>query len=746
MSELPQELRWLGPLAGHGVVVTDPLGRTVWVNEYFTRCTGYSLDEVQGLPPGAVLQCGETDPEARRLLGAAVRSGVKRDPVEILNRTKDGARLWLLVDIVPVRDDRGELAYFYSVQTDVTERRQAEAGWRNRVELLGDLGVLGFWQRDMSSGEGHWDAVCRRIWGLSEDEPTPSLEAAFQRLTPESRSALLAYKNGLDVGAQRGEVAYTLSTKTGRRHVRSLWHCRGNLRTGVMLDLTSQHLLDAANERLLQTLNMAAPAANLVFWRHQIRTGVVHWLPEVSHPLGFDGDQIGDADRAMTCVLPEDRAAVAAARISALERDDVIELEYRARDRSGRVRHLLTRRIGVPGTRDDDAEIIGVVIDVTTQRQRELALRRQDALQRLALRALRAGTFRFDLGRQDFEFDGAMWALYQLTGPVRRLAAEQWLQLVDEADQPRMRDHVARLTRQPDAAEGVRFRVKTADGSMLWLEAERVVEYDGQGRAVALVGTHRDVTAEVAAEEQARKLADAQLVARTRAEFLATLAHELRSPLSVVMGFAQLIQLGHEGQGSGASVENSATHIRNAGEMMLSLLDDLRDLSAADAGVLSCEPGVVDAAALLQEAVTWLRQGYNTSAASRLQIHGTDAVVQVWADPLRTRQILLNLISNALKYSPGVVHLHMLAQGKRVSLAVQDNGPGLTPDEVTRAFQPFERLGRQKTGQLGSGLGLPLCRRLARLMAGDIEVASVPGRGSTFTLVLPAAIRTREAP
>jgi hypothetical protein len=462
--------------------------------------------------------------------------------------------------------------------------------------------------------------------------------------------------------------------------------------------------------------------------------------------LGFDGQEICDADRSLACVLPEDRAAVAAARESALRQDGVIELEYRARDRSGRVRHLLTRRIGLPGAGGEDAEIIGVVVDVTTQRERELALRRQDALQSLALRALRAGTFRLDLVRGEFEFDSAMWALYRLTGPVRRLKEEQWLQLIDESDQPRMRVHLSRLKKLPNAAQAIRFRVNTGDGSLLWLEAERVVEYDSRGQVVALVGTHRDVTADVAAAEHARKLADAQLVARTRAEFLATLAHELRSPLGAVMGFAQLLQLERDGQSLDTRVASAAAHIRNAGEMMLSLLDDLRDLSAADAGALTCEPESLDAAELLHEAATWLSQSHGAAAAARLQIHPAEGIVLLWADRIRTRQILLNLITNALKYSDGVVHLHALVQASRVCLAVQDAGPGLTPADVARAFQPFERLGRQGQDQFGSGLGLPLCQRLARMMAGEIEVDSAPGRGSTFTLVLPAAQRTHDAP
>lgn len=189
------------------------------------------------------------------------------------------------------------------------------------------------------------------------------------------------------------------------------------------------------------------------------------------------------------------------------------------------------------------------------------------------------------------------------------------------------------------------LRITRADGATLWMEADRVCEYDRNGNVTALVGTHRDVTAEVVAEEQARTLADAQLVARTRAEFLATLAHELRTPLNAVMGFAQLIQRdAHEGS-HGFDPSRAASHIHSAGGMMLTLLDELRDLSAADAGALPWTAQRVDVAELLAECVTWQVQSYGLGAAERLRIAHVDRSFAAYADPIRTRQIVLNLVS-----------------------------------------------------------------------------------------------------
>lgn len=736
-ASLPGVLSWLGRLRGHGVIVTDRDGRTVWANEQVTLSTGYELSDLLGRTPGSVLQCEQTDPEAKRRLRLAMDATGPAEPVEVLNRTRTGRPLWLLIDIAPVRDTLGQVTHYFAIQTDITDRKLTADGWRSKAEVLHELNVVGFWERDLSTGAATWDAVCKSLWGLDPLDPAPTLDEAYARLTPFGRIALAKYKAGLEPDAVKGEVEYTVRTPGGERHIRSLWHQRGQVRSGVMLDLTSQRALSDEHARLLQTLELAAPAAHLAFWRHEVLSGAVHWLPSVGHAFARGPSELGDEATFLACVLPEDRDAVREARRMALEQSGAVELEYRVLDRDHRVRHLLTRRIGVVGPDGRNHEVIGVAIDVTAQRERELALRRQEMLQSLALKALRAGTFRLDLGRKVLECDLAMQAIYGLPPSSAELPLETWLGMVDERDRDWMRERLATTIAQPSAAAPVRFRITRTDGATLWMEADRVCEYDRHGNVTALVGTHRDVTAEVVAEEQARTLADAQLVARTRAEFLATLAHELRTPLNAVMGFAQLIQRdAHQGS-HGFDPNLAASHIHGAGRMMLTLLDELRDLSAADAGALPWTAQRVNVGALLAECATWQVQSHGLGAAERLRVAPGNHGLEAFADPIRVRQIILNLVSNALKYSSEVIELSARLGADSVLLDVSDSGPGLTPDEIQRAFIPFERLERTRNTQPGSGLGLPLCRRLARMMGGDIDVSSAVGQGARFTLRLP---------
>jgi signal transduction histidine kinase len=172
--------------------------------------------------------------------------------------------------------------------------------------------------------------------------------------------------------------------------------------------------------------------------------------------------------------------------------------------------------------------------------------------------------------------------------------------------------------------------------------------------------------------------------------------------------------------------------------MMTALIDDLGDLARADAGALAWQAAAVPVQPLLDECLAWLQHG-DASALRRVRVHVATPGLALWADARRVRQIVLNLLGNALKYSEAEVGLDAQGDASGVCISVRDAGPGLDAAQIERAFQPFERLGRERGAQPGSGLGLAVSRRLAQMMGGDITVHSAPGQGSVFSLQLPAA-------
>jgi signal transduction histidine kinase len=225
---------------------------------------------------------------------------------------------------------------------------------------------------------------------------------------------------------------------------------------------------------------------------------------------------------------------------------------------------------------------------------------------------------------------------------------------------------------------------------------------------------------------------------------LARVTHELRTPLNAVVGFADLMRA--EAYRSSAAHDLYLGHLQQAARHLSALVSDLADLPALHRGSLSLADETVSVGDAARQAVAMVECAARRSGMA-VRCHGGPFSLAVRADGLRVVQVLLNLLSNAVKYGRGTpneveVSWRCEASAGRACIAVRDHGAGLEPAQLGALFEPFSRLGAERTGPQGSGLGLFISRGLARAMGGDIEVDSLRGRGTTFTLLLPLAEET----
>lgn len=236
-------------------------------------------------------------------------------------------------------------------------------------------------------------------------------------------------------------------------------------------------------------------------------------------------------------------------------------------------------------------------------------------------------------------------------------------------------------------------------------------------------------------EAQAARVA-AETANQAKTEFLSRMSHELRTPLNAVLGFAQLLEMDLD-----EPHQDSVRQIRRAGRHLLDLINEVLDISRIEAGQLALSPEAVSVWDVVDEVVELMGP---VAAARRVRIELT-AVTRcrshVLADRQRTKQVILNLVSNAVKYNHdgGLVSLRFLRDGDTGVVEVRDTGIGIAPEDLARLFVPFERLVPADSEIEGTGVGLALSQRLATAMNGGIEVSSVPGQGSTFRLRLPIA-------
>ena len=277
------------------------------------------------------------------------------------------------------------------------------------------------------------------------------------------------------------------------------------------------------------------------------------------------------------------------------------------------------------------------------------------------------------------------------------------------------------------------------DGRVIPISARWALQRDREGKPLSVLEINRDVSAEKRAADDLRRARDvAEQASHAKSEYLSRMSHELRTPLAAMLGFSDLLEMREPRDDQLQAIEA----IQRAGSHLLSLVNDVLDIARIEAGRESLSLQPVDVGAAIHECT-----GLVAAAAGErgmvVAVHGdiADQVVFVTADRQRFHQVLLNLLTNAIKYGSagGRIEVSVSARERDVCIDVTDDGPGLSEEQQGLLFQPFERLGAERSDVQGTGLGLALSRQLTTAMGGSISVSSVPGRGATFSVWLQRA-------
>ena len=288
---------------------------------------------------------------------------------------------------------------------------------------------------------------------------------------------------------------------------------------------------------------------------------------------------------------------------------------------------------------------------------------------------------------------------------------------------------------------------------IVWMETFRAPVLDEDGTVLGIVGAARNISERKAAEEAREKaLAEAVRLARQRSDFLAQMSHELRTPLNAILGYAQILRRDTQ-QLTKRQAAGLAT-IQESGQHLLTLINDILDLARIEAGKLALYPIEIDLALFLRIVGDIIRVKAEEKSLLFTQVAAPDLPVSVKADDKRLRQILLNLLGNAVKFTDRgeiILRVQRIASshpGKdgeamaRLRFEVQDSGIGMSDEQLIRLFQPFEQVGEANRREGGTGLGLAISQQLIHLMGGNIQVKSQLGRGSLFwfELELPVSM------
>ena len=620
---------------------------------------------------------------------------------------------------------------------------------QSQLALAVQVSGIAIWRHDLASGRMHYTDEGWRALGLQPRPEGLSLEEVRALIHPDDLPAVVASAEA----AMRSTQPVDLEARY--RHSDGSWRHQMLRRTvlrdeqgqaiaflGVAMDVTDRLQERRKTSELLQRFETVTRAAGIGHWITEPGQAHATWSEELRRMYGLppQGPIPALRDWLKTYVHPDDAPALRQTLVAwGRAGSKPLEASFRVRRADGQVRLLHSHSLAEKT--EQGMRRFGVLIDITEQRRSELALQSAEERMRLAMRGAGLGTWEVDLDTLEEHWDAQMWVLRGRAPQPQPMTRAEREACLHPQDRESLRESVRQALRSGATMEH-EFRVIWPDGQERWL-ASRSTEIGEPGqRGRRRIGVNWDITDRHTADTARREREVARRDSEGKSQFLARMSHELRTPLNAVLGFTQLL-LSDETAGTSndparTSRQRRLEHIRSAGQHLLSLINDVLELSGVAGGELriALEPVGLQQALdstlpllgpLLDERGTRLRAGPLAGA--------------VMADTTRLRQVLLNLLSNAIKYNRAGGEVQVSAQrvGARVLLRVSDQGCGMDEAQQRHLFEPFNRLGADRGGVEGTGIGLAIVKALVERMGGGVAVQSTPGQGSVFEVDLAAA-------
>ena len=502
--------------------------------------------------------------------------------------------------------------------------------------------------------------------------------------------------------------------------------------------------LNAAEQRL----QAALAAVRMVAWEWDSLTDKVSASPTSAEVFGLrPGETLSTGELWFALVHPDDRDRHRATVVAALERGENFRSEVRLiRPCDGRVAWLEVRGQALTNEATGQKRMVGFSIDISDRKAAEAALTRSEERLTLSVEAADLGTFSYPLPLGKIICNAKCKEHFWLT-PDAEIDLDRFYSVIHERDREfnRLALEQALYERQPYDIE---YRTVAPDGRIRWVRARGRAYYDEKGNPIRLDGVTLDVSdlkrAEhqleetLAAERAAR--GEAERVSRMKDEFLATLSHELRSPLTAILGWSQILLRSPE---AFEKVQEGLQTIERNARAQTQMIEDLLDMSRIISGKVRLDVQHLVLADVVTAAVQSVRPSAEVKGV-RLR-----AVLDPYAGPVagdanRLQQVVWNLLTNAIKFTPrgGQIQIILERINSHLELSVSDTGEGIAPKFLPHIFERFRQADGSTTRRhAGLGLGLSIVKQLVELHGGTIRAKSAGlGQGSTFIILLPMAI------
>ncbi len=634
-----------------------------------------------------------------------------------------------------------------AVEEAIAQRQVKTALQRSNalLTLAETMSGVGRWRYLLATGHVEWSDEVYRIHGVTRETFDPGLDDAVGFYHPDDRAHV---STCLEHSAATGEdCAFQLRiiTRTGeQRDVLARGACdldadgKPFAIAGVFQDITTHVRAVRDAQRGEARFRLLAENMGDVITRIRLdgRSGYVS--PSIEALLGFRPEDMA-GKRAQAFVHPDDRPLIDSVFADLAQGAAGRTIVHRAQHRSGEAVWVETRFQLVRNEAKEPSEIIAVIRDITDRRAMEAELAESEMLYRTLADNVTDILIRFGVDGLIRYVSPACRSLGfdpgQLTGqPISRIVAPEDL----DHSQSILDSLLEGL--EPETGARREHRILTPDGREVWLEGSPSLVRDANGVVTEVVTVMRNVTARRAMEVELREAqAAADSAATAKAEFLANMSHEIRTPLTAVLGFSGLLA---EVDDLPDAARGYVRRIESGGRALMATVNDILDFTKLEAGGVDIRREPCAIPGLLQETLEMF-EAVAAAKGVRLELDPAEAVSSaLLVDAPRLRQVLLNLIGNAVKFtSEGQVRLHPRYDpvSRSLKIEISDSGAGIALEDQARLFRKFSQIDASSNrNHGGTGLGLAICKGLVEAMGGQIGVESQPGLGSCFWFEIPA--------
>ena len=755
LKSLENEYETIFSISKDAIAILDMQSNFLKVNKAYSDISGFSEEEL--LQKSCIgMSIAEDVPRATKALEEVLEKGFIEN-IEKSCYAKDGSIFTVNMSIAMMPDKERLLI----TTKDVTNERAERLGMEENIlklHLATKSANQGIWSWNLQKNTLTWDESMYNIYGLqahNDDKPYSLWSNGV--LEEDLEEAQEKLQKAIEDGGVFDDI-FRIKRPNGEiRHIKASGLCQfddnGNKITmvGSNIDITElkqfeEKLIAHQKEqsRLLSLFDKGE--ANLFKWNNDATWSIEHVSKNVDLLMGYTYDELLSNEVAYAdCIHPEDIEDVSQEVQKAIKgnTDFFKHKPYRIITKQGDIKWVLDYTVTQKNEENEITHFIGYITDITYIKEQEKELEDSEFRWKFAIEGSGDGLWDWNLENNSVYFSPQWKKMLGYKEDEIEASLEEWSRRVHPKHLENVFGDVnAHLEEKTDVYRN-EHQVLCKDGSYKWiLDRGIVVKRDNNNKPLRMIGTHTDIDAQKNLESELLKAKElAEQASQSKSSFLANMSHEIRTPMTGLLGFVDRLQKAEENP---EKIKQFQT-IRKSGETLMNIINDILDFSKIESGKMEIEYSPVFLQKFFEEAPQIFQQIASTKNINILNAMNENIPECILGDKTRLKQIVFNLMSNAIKFTHdgGNVTLQAYYKDKEklLHVAVIDTGIGIAKEQQKKIFEAFSQEDVSTTRKFGgTGLGLSISLHLINLMGGALKLESEVGKGSTFYFDIPVDV------